>query len=110
MYGEAAIYIPAVSPKEYGKASAQAAKKALAAVEAEARVARRDIALEHKLSKDARRAPGADGTFTFCGADRRIVTAIGGHHPGKHSGRGGSRCPRTHLARARGWRRGESNP
>ena len=39
MYGEAAIYVPAVSPKEYRKASAQAAKKALAAVEAEARAA-----------------------------------------------------------------------
>ena len=39
MYGEAAIYVPAVSSKEYKKASARAAKKALAAVEAEARAA-----------------------------------------------------------------------
>jgi len=36
MYGEAAL---AVSPQEYQKASAQAAKKALSAVEAEARAA-----------------------------------------------------------------------
>ena len=39
MYGEAAIYVPALSPQEYKKASAQAAKKALAAVEAQARAA-----------------------------------------------------------------------
>ena len=39
MYGEAAIYVPAVSPREYRKASAQAAKRALAAVEAQARAA-----------------------------------------------------------------------
>ena len=37
--GEAAIYVPAPSPKEYEKAAAQAAKKALSAVEAEARAA-----------------------------------------------------------------------
>jgi len=39
MYGEAAIYVPAVSPREYKKASEQAAKKALAALEIEARTA-----------------------------------------------------------------------
>ena len=38
-YGEAAIYVPAVSPQEYKQASARAAKKALAAVEAQARAA-----------------------------------------------------------------------
>ena len=39
IYGEAAIYVPAVSPKEYKKASEQAAKKALATVEIEAQTA-----------------------------------------------------------------------
>jgi len=37
MYGEAAIYVPAVSPQEYKKASRQAAKKALSAIDNEAR-------------------------------------------------------------------------
>jgi nucleotide-binding universal stress UspA family protein len=40
MYGETALYIPAVAPKEYKKASERAAKKALAAVETEAQTAR----------------------------------------------------------------------
>ena len=40
MYGEAAIYVPAIPPKEYKKASERAARKALAAVEIEAQTAR----------------------------------------------------------------------
>ena len=39
MYGEAAIYVPGVSPKEYKKQSARAAKKAFVAIEIEARLA-----------------------------------------------------------------------
>jgi nucleotide-binding universal stress UspA family protein len=37
MYGEAALYIPALDPQEYRKATEKQATKALAAVEAEAR-------------------------------------------------------------------------
>ena len=36
-YGDAAMYVPAMSPQEYRKHSEQAARKALAAVEAEAK-------------------------------------------------------------------------
>jgi nucleotide-binding universal stress UspA family protein len=39
MYGEAAIYVPGLSAAEYKKNAARAAKKALAAVESEARLA-----------------------------------------------------------------------
>lgn len=39
MYGEGAIYVPGVSPKEYKKISEKQAKKALAAVEIEAQAA-----------------------------------------------------------------------
>jgi len=39
-YGDAAVYVPAISPLEYRKASEAAARKALAAVEAEAKRAR----------------------------------------------------------------------
>jgi nucleotide-binding universal stress UspA family protein len=37
MYGEAAIYVPAVSPKRYKELTAREARKALAAIEIEAR-------------------------------------------------------------------------
>lgn len=37
MYGEAAIYVPGVSPLEYRRLTEKQAKKALAAIEAEAR-------------------------------------------------------------------------
>jgi nucleotide-binding universal stress UspA family protein len=39
MYGEAAIYVPAVSPKRYKELTQREARKALAAVEIEARTA-----------------------------------------------------------------------
>src|SRR3970282_127043 len=39
-YGDAAVYVPALSPQEYRKATEQGARKALAAVEAEAKKAR----------------------------------------------------------------------
>jgi nucleotide-binding universal stress UspA family protein len=39
MYGEAAIYVPSVSPKRYKELTQREAKKALAAVEIEARTA-----------------------------------------------------------------------
>jgi nucleotide-binding universal stress UspA family protein len=39
MYGEAAIYVPAVSPRRYKELTQREAKKALAAVEIEARTA-----------------------------------------------------------------------
>lgn len=39
MYGEAAIYVPGVSPKEYKRITEKQAKKALALVEIEARMA-----------------------------------------------------------------------
>lgn len=39
MYGEAAIYVPGLSPKEYKRITERQAKKALAAVEIEARLA-----------------------------------------------------------------------
>ena len=39
MYGEAAIYVPGVSPKEYKRVTERQAKKALATVEIEARMA-----------------------------------------------------------------------
>lgn len=38
-YGDAAVYVPAMSPQEYKKTSEQAARKALGAVEAEAKKA-----------------------------------------------------------------------
>jgi nucleotide-binding universal stress UspA family protein len=37
MYGEAAMYVPAVSPKRYKELTAREARKALAAIEIEAR-------------------------------------------------------------------------
>jgi nucleotide-binding universal stress UspA family protein len=37
MYGEAALYVPSLSPREYKKNAELAAKKALAAIQAEAR-------------------------------------------------------------------------
>ena len=39
MYGEAVVYVPGVSPQEYRQISEKAARKALAAVEIEARTA-----------------------------------------------------------------------
>ena len=39
-YGDAAVYVPALSPQEYRKATEKGARKALAAVEAEAKKAR----------------------------------------------------------------------
>lgn len=39
-YGDAAMYVPAISPQEYRKFSEKAARRALAAVEAEAKKAR----------------------------------------------------------------------
>lgn len=39
-YGDAAVYVPALSPQEYKKATEKGARKALAAVEAEAKKAR----------------------------------------------------------------------
>lgn len=39
-YGDAAVYVPALSPLEYRKATEQGARKALAVVEAEAKKAR----------------------------------------------------------------------
>lgn len=39
MYGEAAIYVPGVSPQEYKRMSEKAARKALAAVQIEAQTA-----------------------------------------------------------------------
>jgi nucleotide-binding universal stress UspA family protein len=39
MYGEAAIYVPGLSPREYERITERQAKKALAAVEIEARLA-----------------------------------------------------------------------
>lgn len=39
MYGEGALYYPDVNPRDYRKASEQAAKKALAAIEIEAQTA-----------------------------------------------------------------------
>jgi nucleotide-binding universal stress UspA family protein len=39
MYGEAAIYVPGVSPQEYRRYSEKAARKALAAIEIEAQAA-----------------------------------------------------------------------
>lgn len=39
IYGEAAVYVPGVSPREHRKAAERAAKKALAAVEIEAETA-----------------------------------------------------------------------
>jgi nucleotide-binding universal stress UspA family protein len=39
VYGEAAVYVPAVSPQEYRKSSERAARKALAAVEIECQTA-----------------------------------------------------------------------
>lgn len=39
-YGDAAVYVPALSPQEYRRSSEKAAQKALAAVEAEAKRAR----------------------------------------------------------------------
>lgn len=39
-YGDAAAYVPALSPQEYRKATEKGARKALAAVEAEAQKAR----------------------------------------------------------------------
>jgi nucleotide-binding universal stress UspA family protein len=44
MYGEAAIYVPAVSPKRYKELTEREARKALAAVEIEARTAGVDYA------------------------------------------------------------------
>lgn len=39
MYGEAVVYVPGISPQEYKRNSEKAARKALAAVEIEARTA-----------------------------------------------------------------------
>ena len=39
-YGDAAVYVPALSPQEYRKATEKGARKALAAVEGEAKKAR----------------------------------------------------------------------
>lgn len=39
IYGEAALYVPAASPRDYRKAAERAAKKALAAIEIEAQTA-----------------------------------------------------------------------
>jgi len=39
-YGDAAVYVPSISPQEYRKHSEAAARKALGAIEAEARKAR----------------------------------------------------------------------
>ena len=39
-YGDAAVYVPSISPQEYRRHSEAAARKALAAVEAEAKKAR----------------------------------------------------------------------
>jgi len=39
-YGDAAVYVPSLSPQEYRKATEKGARKALAAVEAEAKKAR----------------------------------------------------------------------
>jgi nucleotide-binding universal stress UspA family protein len=39
-YGDAAVYVPALSPQEYKKSAERAAKRALGAVEAEAKKAR----------------------------------------------------------------------
>lgn len=39
-YGDAAVYVPALSPQEYKQSSEKAARKALGAVEAEAKKAR----------------------------------------------------------------------
>jgi len=39
-YGDAAVYVPSISPQEYRRHSEQAARKALGAVEAEAKKAR----------------------------------------------------------------------
>ena len=39
-YGDAAVYVPALSPQEYKKSAEKAAKRALGAVEAEAKKAR----------------------------------------------------------------------
>jgi len=53
MYGEAAIYVPEVTPKRYKELSEKEAKKALALVEIEAQTARVQCAVAYPVADQA---------------------------------------------------------
>jgi nucleotide-binding universal stress UspA family protein len=77
-YGDAAVYVPAISPQEYRKASEAAARKALAAVEAEARRARVRFSARFLTS-----APIYEGLLRAARAGKCDAIAMASH------GRGG---------------------
>jgi nucleotide-binding universal stress UspA family protein len=77
-YGDAAVYVPALSPQEYRKATEQGARKALAAVEAEAKKAR-----VHCKSRFLTAAQVYDGILRTARSARCDAVAMASH------GRGG---------------------